>query len=297
MEPGLKPDCRVVLAKLYEYLDNELAPAEREKIAAHLEQCRPCLSRFELEGLFQEYVIARAPRPQARAEFKERVLARLAEERAADEAPQSNPRSLWMGWQRFALAAVVVLAVGAVTWWMSDRYEVHAADWPLLSAYHHHMVEVDEDGIETTDFAEARAFVVSRFGEDVDRTLPLTIPDGIATCSACIEPLEETRIAHLAFASDQGAVSLFMLPVSSFTLTDETPVELGGQIYHTVTIGCCRGVCWHKGGGFVCALVSDCEIPRLLALAEACHSSARQTREYPVVGAARDWALATPIGL
>ena len=299
MEPGLKPDCRAALEKLYEYIDNELAPAEREKIAAHLEECRPCLSRFELEGMFKEYVVSRAPRPHARADFKERVLARIAEERAADQAAQSksNTRPLWIGWQRFALAAVVVLAVGVATWWMSSRYEVRAADWPLLAAYHHGTIEAEEEGIETANFAEARAFVVSRFGQDVDRILPLSIPEGMATCSACVEPWVGTRIAHMAFVSDIGPVSFFMLPVSSFAITDETPVELDGQTYHTTAVGCCRGVCWHKGGGFVCALMGDCETAELLAMAEACRSRCRQTPRSPAVGAAPDQVPTTPIDL
>jgi dihydroflavonol-4-reductase len=80
-------DCRVALAKLYEYLDGELGATERQAIAAHLDACRPCLSHYEIEQLFHEYVVLNAPRPEARAAFKERLLLRIAQEAQATPSP------------------------------------------------------------------------------------------------------------------------------------------------------------------------------------------------------------------
>jgi mycothiol system anti-sigma-R factor len=83
-------DCQKALVKLYEYLDNELEAIDREEIAAHLESCRPCLTEFEIERLFQEFVKRKVPRPEARAEFKQHLLARLAEE-ARSLGEESSP--------------------------------------------------------------------------------------------------------------------------------------------------------------------------------------------------------------
>ncbi len=42
-------DCSAALARLYEFLDNELADADADTIRAHLAACEPCLDRFDTE--------------------------------------------------------------------------------------------------------------------------------------------------------------------------------------------------------------------------------------------------------
>ena len=47
----MKEDCRVTLQKAYLFLDGEiLSETERVTIQGHLEDCRPCLERYGLEG-------------------------------------------------------------------------------------------------------------------------------------------------------------------------------------------------------------------------------------------------------
>ena len=42
-------DCSAALARLYEFLDHELAEADADTIRAHLAACEPCLDRFDAE--------------------------------------------------------------------------------------------------------------------------------------------------------------------------------------------------------------------------------------------------------
>jgi mycothiol system anti-sigma-R factor len=42
-------DCKDTLDRLYEYLDRELSEAERLEVQQHLDDCPPCLDRFEFE--------------------------------------------------------------------------------------------------------------------------------------------------------------------------------------------------------------------------------------------------------
>ncbi len=42
-------DCSAALARLYEFLDNELDNADADTIRAHLAACEPCLDRFDAE--------------------------------------------------------------------------------------------------------------------------------------------------------------------------------------------------------------------------------------------------------
>lgn len=271
MDTPMMSDCRAALSRLYEYIDRELTDAERETVAAHLEACRPCLSRFEYEEMFREYVVRRAPRPAASAEFKARLMARLARAGESPADAGAEPQVVRFAWRRFAVAAVIILALGTGTLWMSQQYGIRSADWQLLAAYHHEMVEVEEDGIETADFSEARAFIVSRLGADVDAVMPLGVPDGVVIHEACVEPWAQTRLAHLEFETEFSDLSLFMLPASAFPMTDEPQVDGGWAVLRTATMGCCRAVCWEDKGGYVCVLVGDCELPRLMALAKAWH--------------------------
>ncbi|HYI45636.1 MAG TPA: mycothiol system anti-sigma-R factor [Actinomycetota bacterium] len=46
----MKEHCREILATAYLFLDGEgLSHAERIEIEAHLEECAPCLERFDLQ--------------------------------------------------------------------------------------------------------------------------------------------------------------------------------------------------------------------------------------------------------
>lgn len=47
----MKEDCRIALQKAYLFLDGELlSETERIDIQGHLEDCRPCLEQYGLEG-------------------------------------------------------------------------------------------------------------------------------------------------------------------------------------------------------------------------------------------------------
>ncbi|MGQ0846642.1 MAG: mycothiol system anti-sigma-R factor [Sporichthyaceae bacterium] len=48
--------CADVLAKVYEFLDNELAAADCGKIQEHLDECGPCLKEFGLDRMVKDVV-------------------------------------------------------------------------------------------------------------------------------------------------------------------------------------------------------------------------------------------------
>ncbi len=43
-------DCTETLRELYQYLDGELTDDDRVHIQAHLDDCSPCLERFDFEA-------------------------------------------------------------------------------------------------------------------------------------------------------------------------------------------------------------------------------------------------------
>jgi anti-sigma factor RsiW len=97
--------CETSKTKLDTYLDGELPEAETRIFDAHVRSCQSCsadaLTRIQMKRAIQ--VAGRRFTPSA--EFRRRVQQGIA----------SKPRrSLGLGWM-FALAAAVILAVGAVT--------------------------------------------------------------------------------------------------------------------------------------------------------------------------------------
>jgi len=277
-------DCRVALAKLYEYLDGELGAADRAAIATHLEVCRPCLSHFEVERLFHEFVVRRVPRPEARAEFKDQLLLRIAQETQAsspptsrpDDAPRDQGRGFFPLIGRFALAAVIVLGLGLGASWLAQKYRGGRGDWAMLGGYHHDKIPVEEVGIETADFAMAKAFVAEHMDPALAETLPSRLPAGLTIHASCILPWRSTRMAHLELVmkgygpdDKEEALSVFVIPAVFSPEKGGPEVHTAARTYRTAVIGCCRVVAWRDSDKYDCVLVADTEIGQLVSLAEA----------------------------
>jgi mycothiol system anti-sigma-R factor len=69
-------DCVEAAKVLYEYLDGELTIERRTLIARHLDECPPCLDRFDFESELR-VVIAHKCREQVPDELRQRVLKAL----------------------------------------------------------------------------------------------------------------------------------------------------------------------------------------------------------------------------
>ena len=49
-------DCSEVLHRIFEYLDGELGPGDVARVAAHLQDCAPCLAEHDLERTLKAVV-------------------------------------------------------------------------------------------------------------------------------------------------------------------------------------------------------------------------------------------------
>jgi anti-sigma factor (TIGR02949 family) len=47
-------NCEQPLHRLFEFLDHELQPEERDAVRYHLSTCRGCFSRFDFEGRLKQ---------------------------------------------------------------------------------------------------------------------------------------------------------------------------------------------------------------------------------------------------
>jgi anti-sigma factor (TIGR02949 family) len=70
-------DCQEAIARLHDYLKQELTPELTAEMHAHLEHCRPCLGYARFEQSFLEMLEARAGHCGCPDELRERVLREL----------------------------------------------------------------------------------------------------------------------------------------------------------------------------------------------------------------------------
>lgn len=77
-------DCREVLDRVYEYLDSELTPHDLGKIQQHLDECGPCLQKFDLENALKA-LVRRSCQDHAPATLRTRIMLRITELRVQTE--------------------------------------------------------------------------------------------------------------------------------------------------------------------------------------------------------------------
>ena len=72
--------CHEALERIFEWLDNELAPSEAVTVGEHLKTCARCYPRLSFERAFRE-AMRRAPRGEVvGVELQQRILDAVSEE-------------------------------------------------------------------------------------------------------------------------------------------------------------------------------------------------------------------------
>ena len=74
-------DCSEILQRVYVFIDDELADASCAEIAQHLDECGPCLEKFELERCVKKLVHRSCGDEHAPDELRRKILTRITEVR------------------------------------------------------------------------------------------------------------------------------------------------------------------------------------------------------------------------
>ena len=69
-------DCSEVIHQIFVFLDNELDQASCGEIQHHLDECGPCLAKYDLERTVKA-LVARSCSERAPEELREKVLYRI----------------------------------------------------------------------------------------------------------------------------------------------------------------------------------------------------------------------------
>jgi anti-sigma factor (TIGR02949 family) len=76
--------CAQVFARLDDYVDRELSPADLEQVARHLEICATCAQEFRIEGDVLRAIRRKLARIRMPAGLEGRVWRRLAAAHSSD---------------------------------------------------------------------------------------------------------------------------------------------------------------------------------------------------------------------
>lgn len=75
-------DCRDVLARVYQYLDDELGETDCAEIKQHLHECGPCLREFGLEEVVKKLVAKHCGCDAVPEDLRLKVLVRIQQVQA-----------------------------------------------------------------------------------------------------------------------------------------------------------------------------------------------------------------------
>jgi mycothiol system anti-sigma-R factor len=79
-------DCREVLDRVFEYLDDEMAELDCAKIRQHLEECGACLREYNLDQALKALIRRSCACEPAPTELRARIVARITQVRLEFEA-------------------------------------------------------------------------------------------------------------------------------------------------------------------------------------------------------------------
>jgi anti-sigma factor RsiW len=103
-------NCAGALALLEPYIDGELEAWQSAEVRRHVGECAGCAAAHERLAELSSGVRALAPRYEASAELRERVLAGIRREAGAAKPVAASKRRLW-------LAAAAAVVVGVLAGW------------------------------------------------------------------------------------------------------------------------------------------------------------------------------------
>lgn len=72
-------ECEAIVRRLWPYLDDALADADKERVTRHLQECDDCMSHFDYARAFLDAVHAARPTIEADHALRARVLTALSD--------------------------------------------------------------------------------------------------------------------------------------------------------------------------------------------------------------------------
>lgn len=209
-------DCNTATARIFPYIDRELAPGARDEMEAHLAGCESCARLVDREVAFQAACRQRLLPERAPEHVRARV-ARLVLDLVAGQ-PVRRRRS---GWRRalVAAAAVALVAVGAGGALLGEsllRARAGLSDLAEAAVDQHQKLTRDILPADIRDVTpkEAEEWFRKRLAFNV--SIPELPNDRLTFLGGRISHLGQVEAAALAYRVDGSDVSLFVMPGEAY---------------------------------------------------------------------------------
>lgn len=241
-------NCREVLNRLYDIIDNEPSDIDKVELQAHLDECSHCLKRYKLEDAIHRLVVRKctdiAKSEQISDSCRQNILCRLKEAAEQEEVRKSaDSRSSFRLWRNtLAIAATLVILfgggyVGYQIYLHNDRY------LPIEKL--HWAVDDHSDSYSMASFATALAGVRDQFD--------YLMQDNVGSFNLVgsrKDSLAGLEMEHFVYSNDTTTVSVFVVDAAQFKLPpdiEEARVVREGKEYFDHN---CRGchVLYHPEG-------------------------------------------------
>lgn len=210
--------CKLVRARLFEYMDGELPAEPRAQLEAHVTACADCRRLLDLERSFAEHYGQRL-RPDP---APDRLRARVTEMLGAVPAvrPRRWGRRLALGYTLVAAGAVATLGLGALLAGGGPRFwRLESAPLGRLAAASVEQHQKLARGILPHDITQvtpkaAEQWFKSRLNFNVN--LPELTREDLDLVGGRIAHLRDLEVAALHFKMDGRDISLFVIPFEKY---------------------------------------------------------------------------------
>jgi len=241
-------NCEEALKKLYEIVDNEATPKDKEEIKKHLEHCRHCMSRYEFEDMFKKLICDKTTSNCDTSRLKKNILDKIDRAEKSSGSVFSNP----MKYKSIFLATAAALIICIIAALATAKFYKHKT---MIHPFElHHLAYADYNGDAVDDLAQS-ADVASFINNDLGLTIRNNFDDYQLT-NAGFDDILDHHYAHLRYQKDGRAVSVFMGHPGDITIPDFTKRTFAGIEYFEHICNDCQVIYWFEGGALI-VVVSD----------------------------------------
>ncbi len=223
-------NCREVLAKLYDYLDSELASDEKQQVQKHLDVCGHCLEQYKLEEDFNKLVQQKIKSPADIQKLKSKVLNEIERIDRASGGSTSGRNILYLLAPIAAAAVITLILINP----FSPKGSVLEAVYPFAMEHNKCLDHVLQYLVQSQDPQEVQA-ALSHFGSLPDDLLrpPQT---GYRLEGAALAHTETGEKPHIDYDYGGTDVSIFVLDRDTIDKSAFRQLQHNGKTYY---VGSC----------------------------------------------------------
>ncbi len=253
-------NCREVLAKLYDYLDSELASDEKQQVQKHLEVCGHCLEQYKLEEDFNKLVQQKIKSPADIQKLKSKVLNEI-EKIDRGSGGGTSGRSVFYLLAPIAAAAVITLFLINP---FSPKGSVLEAVYPYAMEHNKCLDHVLQYLVQSQDPQEVQA-ALAHFGNLPD-DLFRSPQNDYQLAGAALAHTDTGEKPHIDYNYGGTDVSIFVLDRESIDKSAFRQLQHNGKTYYVGSCPKFHYVIW-QCENHECIAVSKLAEDRLLGFA------------------------------